>query len=238
MTTQVVPVSTITREQQLENAFNHRMSRSVNLNSALVVFDSFEISDELALKFQTQANASANNFTLSQVIVYPATEIIQFAFTSDPKFDILTEDKFATWLEHVTVAQAVQIVTKYFGTKSDIGRTLVENLSQIPIRYNFSYRTLQRQTFVAMKSLTHDYSIVEPITPAQHAALIVTIEKKLKPDSQLRIDYFEKKKANPTQGGGCLHTLCSVHCVRSRSKRAYCTIWQYDLSQRTCSEVL
>ena len=106
------------------------------------------------MKFQTQENASANNFTLSQVIVYPATEIIQFTFESDPKFTILTKDKFATWLEHVTVAQAAQIVTKYFGTKSDIGRTLVENFSQIPIRFNLSHPALER--FVAMKSLTHD----------------------------------------------------------------------------------
>ena len=188
MTTQVSPVPTITRAEQLENLFNTRMSGGINLNSALVVLDSFEISGELALKFQTQANAFANNFTLSQVIVYPATEIIQFAFASDPKFTILTKDKFATWLEHVTVAQAAQIVTKYFGAKSDIGRTLVENFSQIPIRFNFSHRALERQTFVAMKSLTHDYSIVESITQAQHAALIVTIEKKSKPDSQLRTD--------------------------------------------------
>ena len=133
VTTQVVPVPTITTAQQLENLFNTRMSGGINLNSALVVLDSFEISGELALKFQTQANAFANNFTLSQVIVYPATEIIQFAFASDPKFTILTKDKFATWLEHVTVAQAAQIVTKYFGAKSDIGRTLVENFSQIPM---------------------------------------------------------------------------------------------------------
>ena len=105
----------------------------------------------------------------------------------------LRKDKFATWLEYVTVAQAAQIVTKYFGAKSDIGRSLVENISQIPIRFNFSHRAFERQTFVAMKSLTHDYSIVEPITQAQHAALIVTIEKKFKPDSQLRTDYFESQ---------------------------------------------
>ena len=106
VTTQVLPVPTITRAQQLENLFNTRMSGGINLNSALVVLDSFEISGELALKFQTQANAFANNFTLSQVIVYPATEIIQFAFASDPKFTILTKDKFATWLEHVTVSRS------------------------------------------------------------------------------------------------------------------------------------
>lgn len=63
-------MSTITRAQQLENLFNTRMSSGINLNSALVVLDSFEISGELALKFQTQANAFANNFTLSQVIVF------------------------------------------------------------------------------------------------------------------------------------------------------------------------
>ena len=200
VTTQVLPVPTITRAQQLENLFNTRMSGGIHLNSALVVLDSLEILSELALNFQTQANAFANNFTLSQVIVYPATEIIQFTSASDPKFTILTKDKFATWLEHVTVAQAAQIVTKYFGAKSDIRRTLVENFPQIPVRFNFSHRALKRQTFVAMKSLTHDYSIVEPITQAQHAALIVTIEKKLKPDCQLRTDYFERKKANPTQG--------------------------------------
>ena len=100
----------------------------------------------------------------------------------------LTQDKFATSLEHVTVAQAAQIATKYFGTKSDIGRTVVEFCSYIPIRFNFSHRALKRQTFIAIKSLTYDYSIVGPITPAQNAALIVTIEKKSKPASQLRTD--------------------------------------------------
>ena len=62
VTTQVVPVPTITRAQQLENLFNNRMSGGINLNSALIVLDSFEISGELALKFQTQANDFANNF--------------------------------------------------------------------------------------------------------------------------------------------------------------------------------
>ena len=138
VTTQILPVPTITRAQQLENLFNNRMSGGVNLNSALVVLDSFEISGELAFKFQTEANAFANNFTLSLVVVYPATEIIQFVFVSDSKFTILTKDKFATWLEHVTVAQAAQIITKYFGARSDISRTLVENFSQIPIKFNFS----------------------------------------------------------------------------------------------------
>ena len=43
VTTQVLPVPTITRAQQLENLFNTRMSGGINLNSALVVLDSFEI---------------------------------------------------------------------------------------------------------------------------------------------------------------------------------------------------
>ena len=51
VTTQVVPVPTITGAQQLENLFNTRMSGGINLNSALDVLDSFEISGELALKF-------------------------------------------------------------------------------------------------------------------------------------------------------------------------------------------
>jgi hypothetical protein len=43
---------------------------------------------------------------------------------------------------------------------------------------------------MALKALTTVYENTQPITPAQHAALIVTIEKKLKPDSQLKSDYF------------------------------------------------
>ena len=47
-----------------------------------------------------------------------------------------------------------------------------------------------------LKSLTATYENTQPITPEQPAALIVTIEKKLKPDSQLKKDYFRAKGNN------------------------------------------
>ena len=49
----------------------------------------------------------------------------------------------------------------------------------------------ERDTFSMLKELTTTYENSHPpITEAQHAALIVTIERKLIPDSQLRLDYF------------------------------------------------
>ena len=48
-----------------------------------------------------------------------------------------------------------------------------------------------------MKTLTTSYSETGTITPEMHRDLIGTIERKLKPNSQIKVDYFEAKKLSP-----------------------------------------
>ena len=48
--------------------------------------------------------------------------------------------------------------------------------------------------------------------------MIVTIEKKLKPDSQLRRDYFERKKANPTWEDAYTRFVACIASVREQNE--------------------
>ena len=88
-------------------------------------------------------------------------------------------------------------MTKYFGYKTDIGQTPAEIFSEIPLDFNYSDAEAGSETFMTLKSLTTTYENSQPITPAQHAPLIVTIEKKLIPDSQLKIDYMVQRGPGP-----------------------------------------
>ena len=123
-------------------------------------------------------------------MVNRGTYVVQYAFASDPEFTLISPSKYSTWYNHVTVKQAAQIITKYFGDRNDIGRTLVENFSRIEISFCYTNADVERKSFMALKALTTVYENTQPITLAQHAALIVSTEKKLKPDSQLKSDYF------------------------------------------------
>ena len=116
--------------------------------------------------------------------------MVQYSFASDPEFTLISPGKYSTWYNHVTVKKAAQIITKYFGDRNDIGRTLVENFSRVEISFCYTNADVERKSFMALKALTTVYENTKPITPAQHAALIVTIERKLKPVSQLKSDFF------------------------------------------------
>ena len=50
---------------------------------------------------------------------------------------------------------------------------------------------------MTLKNLTTTYANSQPITPAQHAALIITIERKLVADSQLKINYMVQRGLVP-----------------------------------------
>ena len=108
-------------------------------------------------------------------------------------------------VNHVTVKQAATITTKDFGDQKDVGRTLVENFASIEINFSFTNKTYERETFMKLKSLTATYENTQPITPEQHAALIVTIEKKLKPEmiiSERRVTVVNPVRMRP----GSLHS--------------------------------
>ena len=181
--------------QQVASAFKQSLSSGVNMKP-LFVLSTDIISGRQAADFQSQADQWNDNFCLKQVIVPPATHSVKFAFATDPAFNMFSSDLYDTWMEHVTVKQAATIITKYFGDKKDAGSTIVENFSAIPIIFNYSDPEVERKTFAKLISLTTTYENTTALTPSQHAALIVTIEKKLKPDSQLKIDYMTARDAD------------------------------------------
>ena len=103
------------------------MSGDLNLRISLFLLDTREISGEQAATFQQQANQWHNNFQDNQVVVNPATFAVQFAMASDPEFKLITQDQVPEWYKYLTVVQTAQIIAKYFGDKTDIGKTLAEN---------------------------------------------------------------------------------------------------------------
>ena len=109
------------------------------------------------------------------MVVSPATYVVQYAFASDLEFTLISPSKYSTWYNHVTVKQAAQIITKCFGDRNNIGRTLVENFSRIEISFCYTNADVESKSFMALKALTTVYENIQPITPPQHAALIVTI---------------------------------------------------------------
>ena len=132
--------------EQVASAFKQSITGGLNLQKPLFIIDTPNITGEQAAKFQNQANQWHDNFFTHQVVVDPATYVIQYAFASDPEFTTLPKDKFSTWYNHVTVKQAATIITKYFGDKNDVGRTLVENFASIVINFSFTNETYERET--------------------------------------------------------------------------------------------
>ena len=72
---------------------------------------------------QQQANQWHNNFAVNQVIVTPATDTVEFAMASDSEFKLIPQALVPVWYNHLTVAQTAQVITKYFGNKTNIGHT-------------------------------------------------------------------------------------------------------------------
>ena len=65
----------------------------------------------------------------------------------------MPRSKYATWYNQVTVKQAAQIITEYFGDKSEICRTRVENFSRIGISFCYITADVERKSFMALKTL-------------------------------------------------------------------------------------
>ena len=89
--------------------------------------------------------------------------MVQFAMQSDSEFNLLQQDLIPQWVTHLTVKQAAQLITKYFGDKRDTGRTIVEQFAKIPLAFNFSDPTSERETFVALSTLTRAFEIKAPM---------------------------------------------------------------------------
>ena len=88
--------------EQVASAFKQSITGGLNLQKPLFIIDTPNIWGEQAAKFQNQANQWHDNFFTHQVVVDPATYVIQYAFASDPEFTTLPKDKFSTWYNHVT----------------------------------------------------------------------------------------------------------------------------------------
>lgn len=180
-------------------AIREGMSTGLNLQRPLFVLDGPTISSEQAAKFQQQANQWSNNFTVQQVVVDPTTFLLAYTFASDPEFTQLNLDQVDKWYDYLLVKETAHYITKYFGDKNDSGRTLAENFAKIPLRFNYSNPEVERETYMAMLLLTKTYERDHVIKPSEHAALIITIEKKLPSDSHLKVDYMTKRGAKPIE---------------------------------------
>ena len=66
-----------------------------------------------------------------------------------------------------------------------------------------------------MKTSTTSYSETVIITPEMHRDLIGTIERKLKPNSQIKVDYFEAKNSSPPANSWEDAFIRSTACVVS-----------------------
>ena len=179
------------------SAVKQSMAAGLVVQKPLFVIDTRQITAEQALKFQNQANQWAGNFTVHQVIVAPAIYVMGYALASDSEFTLIPVERIPNWSDYLTVKQTAQYITKYFGDKHDIGRTLAENFSKIDLVFNYTNVDVERKSYMQLKELTTIYEQDNVITSEQHSALIITIEKKLPADSQIKMDYFAMKREFP-----------------------------------------
>ena len=67
------------------------------------------------------------------------------------------------------------------------------------VEFKFCYNDAshERETSLAYISLIRAHEVLSPLTTDQHAQLIVILEKRLPPDSQIRADYFASRGPKP-----------------------------------------
>lgn len=181
----------------IEGSFKRGVTSALH-QRPLFILDKRTISPSDATSFLAQANRWNDNFSLNEVIVGQAVELLQICIYGDGSFSMLSEADTPSWLELLTVAQAAELVMKYFGPRPNSGRTLAENFGNVSFSFGFLEPSYERETMMNLLDLTKAYEQVEgAITPEQHAHLIVLIEKRLPQDGQIRADYFAKRGPRP-----------------------------------------
>jgi hypothetical protein len=137
---------------------------------------------------------------------------------------MLSDTDVPRWLELITVAQAAELVIRYFGARPDSGCTLAEKVGNLRFALSFADPSLERATMMAMVNLVQSHEQLSgPVSPSQHAHLITLIEKRLPADSQIRIDYFLRRgaRAHPreTWKDAMIHFHRCISDVRASMKK-------------------
>ena len=171
---------------------------ALNLQHSLFVLDTPVILPAAAQAFQVQANRWDGNYSVNQVVVEPASDLIETFIYADVDQRLIERELIPLWMENLTVPQVAELVTKYFGNKPDTGRTLEENFGKVAFRFSYNDASYEGATSLDYVGLTRAHELTSVITPAQHALLISIFEKRLPPDSKIRTDYFTAKKLLPS----------------------------------------
>ena len=169
---------------------------ALNLQHSLFVLDTPVILPAAAQAFQVQANRWDGNYSVNQVVVEPASDLIETFIYADVDQRLIERELIPLWMENLTVPQVAELVTKYFGNKPDTGRTLEENFGKVAFRFSYNDASYEGATSLDYVGLTRAHELTSVITPAQHALLISIFEKRLPPDSKIRTDYHRQKVAS------------------------------------------
>jgi hypothetical protein len=168
------------------SALHHRL---------LFVLDKETNTPSDATAFQLQASRWNKNFSVKEVIVARAVDLVQICIFADNAFTMLPESDLPRWLDLLSVPQAAELVIKYFGPHPDSGRSLAENFGNVSFDFSFLDPAPERTTMMAYLNLVQTHEQLDGLLSVeQHGQLISLIERRLPPDGQLRTDYFMAKK--------------------------------------------
>jgi hypothetical protein len=176
----------------IEGSFKQGVTSALQ-QRPLFILDKDTITAADATAFQIQANRWNDIFALSEV------DLLDICILTDTSFTMLSDTDVSRWLELLTVAQATELVIRYF---ADSGRTLAENFGNLRFAFSFADPSVERATMMAMVNLVQSQEQLSgPISPSQHAHLNTLIEKRLPADSQIRTDYFLRRgpRAHPDE---------------------------------------
>ena len=125
------------------------------------------ITQEDAQKFQAQANRWCNNFTINEVIVEPASDLIETCLYTDTELTIIDRELIPLWMETLTVPRAAELVTKYFGQQPNSSRTLAENFGKVEFKFCYDDVSHERETSLAYISLIRAHEVTRTMA-AEH----------------------------------------------------------------------
>jgi hypothetical protein len=77
--------------EDIEGAFKRSVTGALNLQRPLFVLDKDVITQEDAQRFQAHANRWSNNFTVNEIIVEPASDLIETCLHTDTELTIHTD---------------------------------------------------------------------------------------------------------------------------------------------------
>ena len=213
----------------IEGASKRSVTWTPNLQRPLFAFDKDVITQIYAQRFQAQANRWSNNFAVDKIIVEPASDLIETCLHTDTEHTIIDREIIPVWMDAITVLQAAELITKYFGQPNS-SRPLAENFGKVESKFCYNDASHQRETSLAYISLIRAHEVTSPITAEQQAQLIVIIEKRtVKPQTyrarDLEASFFsllamcghraQQRDEDPTVWRRQSHLLLRIRQIRT-----------------------